>query len=233
MRNHLHGLAEIIAAALLGEDGFVDAAGGPVVIARQLRVGEALVVAEIEIGLRAVIGDKHFAVLIRAHRAGINVQVGIALLEGDFEAAAFEQTAHRSRCYAFSERRNHAARYEDILRAASQVSEIPPLRCAYNALSGESPRVSNHRYRLSRANISRYPALAQDFFYAGYIGWDIDANGFVFEFDYADAIAILEPAQLLELLDALEFARGERGEIEQSFAAAGVEADVLGMARCD
>ena len=143
VRNHLHGLAEIIAAALFRKNGFVDAPGGPVVIARQLRVGEALVVAEIEIGFGAVIGDENFAVLIRTHRAGINVQVGIALLEGDLEAAAFEQTAHRSRRYAFSERRNHAARYEDILRAASQVSEIPPLRCAYNALSGESPRVSN------------------------------------------------------------------------------------------
>ena len=66
VRNHLHGLAEIIAAALLGDDGFVDAAGGPVMVARQVRGGEALVVAEIEIGFRAVVGDKHFAVLIRA-----------------------------------------------------------------------------------------------------------------------------------------------------------------------
>ena len=134
MRNHLHGLAQIIPAPLFSQNGFVDAAGGPVVIARKFRVSEALVVPEIEIGLRAIISDEHFAVLIRAHRARINVQVGIALLEGNCEAAAFKQAAHGGCCDTFSKRRNHAARYKDILRAASQVSEIPPLRCAYNAL---------------------------------------------------------------------------------------------------
>ena len=36
VRNHLHGLAEIIAAALFGENRFVDAAGGPVVVAGKL-----------------------------------------------------------------------------------------------------------------------------------------------------------------------------------------------------
>ena len=36
VRNHLHGLAEVIAAALFGDDGFVDAAGGPVMVAREI-----------------------------------------------------------------------------------------------------------------------------------------------------------------------------------------------------
>ena len=48
--NHLHGLAEVIAAALAGDDLLVDAAGGEVVALRELGVREALVVAEIEIG---------------------------------------------------------------------------------------------------------------------------------------------------------------------------------------
>ena len=132
VRNHLHGLAEIIAAPLLGDDGFVDAAGGPVMVPREVRGGEALVVAEVEIGFRAVVGDKHFAVLIRRHCPGINVQVGIALLEGNSESAAFQQTTHRSRCHAFSEGRNHAARNEDVFRAAAQGARIPPMESAYN-----------------------------------------------------------------------------------------------------
>ena len=41
------------------------------------RAGEALVVAEIEIGFRAVVGDEDLAVLVRAHRARIDVQIGI------------------------------------------------------------------------------------------------------------------------------------------------------------
>src|SRR5712671_99209 len=90
--NDLHGLAEKIAAALFGEDGFVDAAGGPVIIAGKLGVGEALIVAEVEVGLCAVFGDEDFAVLKRAHGAGIDVKVRIALLKGDFETATFEET---------------------------------------------------------------------------------------------------------------------------------------------
>ena len=103
VRNDLHGLAEVIAAAFFGENGFVDAAGGPVVVAGQLRVREALVVAEVEVGLRAVFGDEDFAVLKRTHRAGIDVQVRIALLKGDFETATFEETTDGGGSYALSE----------------------------------------------------------------------------------------------------------------------------------
>ena len=69
VRNHLHGLAEIIAAPLALDDLFVDAPAGQVVGARERGVGEALVVAEIEIGLGAIVGDENFAVLERAHGA--------------------------------------------------------------------------------------------------------------------------------------------------------------------
>ncbi len=92
--NHLHGLAEVIAAPLLCQDRFVDAAAGPVIFTGQPRVGEPFVVAEVEIGLGAVLGNVHLAMLIGRHRPGINVQVGIALLEGDAETTAFEQAAN-------------------------------------------------------------------------------------------------------------------------------------------
>ncbi len=65
----LDGLAEIFALALLADDGLVDLAGRPVVGPRRLRRGEALVVAEVEVRLRAVVGDVDLAVLERAHRA--------------------------------------------------------------------------------------------------------------------------------------------------------------------
>ena len=110
-------LAEIIAAALLGNDGFVDAAGGPVVVAGQLGIGEALVVAQVEVGLGAVIGDVDFAVLVRTHGAGIDVQVGIALLEGDAETTTFQQAADRGGGYPFSQGGNNTASNKDKLRA--------------------------------------------------------------------------------------------------------------------
>ena len=102
VRNDLDGLAEIIAAALLGQNGFVDAAGGPVVVAGKLGVGKTFVMAEVEIGFGAVFGDEDFSMLKRAHRAGIDVQVWIAFLKGDFETATFEETTDGGSCNALS-----------------------------------------------------------------------------------------------------------------------------------
>ncbi len=65
MRNHLHGFAEIISPALFGDDLLVNAARGPIVVARKPGVREALVVAEVKIGFSAVVGDKNLSVLKR------------------------------------------------------------------------------------------------------------------------------------------------------------------------
>ena len=54
-------------------------------------MGEAFVVAEVEVGLGAVVGDEDFAVLERTHRSGVDVEVGVELLERHAEAATFQQ----------------------------------------------------------------------------------------------------------------------------------------------
>jgi hypothetical protein len=73
VRNDLDGRAEIIAAALLGEDFLINAAGRNIVLPRRRAAGKPLVMAEVEVGLGAVVGDEDLAVLIRRHRAGIDV----------------------------------------------------------------------------------------------------------------------------------------------------------------
>ena len=103
MRNHLNSLAQVISAALLGDDLLVNASGGPVVIARKFGVSEALVVPEIEVGFGAVIGDEDFAVLKRRHGAGIHVQVWIELHQVDRDATAFEQAPDGSRRQSLAE----------------------------------------------------------------------------------------------------------------------------------
>jgi hypothetical protein len=50
-------------------------------------VGEALVVAEVEVGLGAVVGDEDLAVLEGRHRPGVDVDVGVELQQRDLEAA--------------------------------------------------------------------------------------------------------------------------------------------------
>ena len=67
--NDLHRGAEVLAAPLLVDHRLVDPAGGDVVLLRERPVDEALVVAEVEVGLGAVVGDEHLAVLERRHGA--------------------------------------------------------------------------------------------------------------------------------------------------------------------
>src|SRR3546814_2863803 len=65
VRDHLDGGAQVVAGALLADHVLVDLAGGDRVLARQPGVDEALVVAEVQVGLGAVVGDVHLAVLER------------------------------------------------------------------------------------------------------------------------------------------------------------------------
>ena len=68
---------------------------GEVVALRQRRVREPLVVAQVEIGLRAVIGHEDFAVLERAHRAGSTFRYGSNFWQRDLQSAALQQAADR------------------------------------------------------------------------------------------------------------------------------------------
>ena len=118
VRDDLDGAAEVVAAALAPDHRVVDAAGGDVGGARRVRVGEALVVAEVEVGLGAVLGDEDLAVLERAHRPGVDVDVGVELLQLDPVAAGHEQPPDRGRRDALAERRDDAAGDEDEARVA-------------------------------------------------------------------------------------------------------------------
>ena len=69
VRDDLHGLAQVLAAALLLDDRQVDLAGGVVAVAGQRGVGEPLVVAQVEVGLGAVVEHVDLAVLVGAHGA--------------------------------------------------------------------------------------------------------------------------------------------------------------------
>ena len=73
VRDHLHGLAEVIAAPFLVQHGLVNLPAGNVVRLREHAVCKTLVVPEVEVGLRTVVENVHLAVLKRVHRAGIDV----------------------------------------------------------------------------------------------------------------------------------------------------------------
>ncbi len=116
VRDDLHGGAEVVAATLLLDDVEVDAAGGEVVGLGHAAVAqEALVVAEVEVGLGAVAGDEDLAVLVGAHGARIHVDVGIHLDHRDLEAAGLEQGGQRGGGDPFAQRGNNTAGNEDVL----------------------------------------------------------------------------------------------------------------------
>ena len=113
VRHDLDGAAEVVAAALAADHRVVDAARGDVRGAARVGVGEALVVAEVEVGLGAVLGDEHLAVLVRRHRAGVDVDVRVELLQSDGQPASDEQPPDRRGGDALAERGDDAAGDED------------------------------------------------------------------------------------------------------------------------
>src|SRR5476651_2417091 len=125
VRDHLDGGAEIIAAPFLGEDVLVDAPGGDVVGLGGRTPGKTLVVSEIEIGLGAVVGHEHFAMLVRRHRSGVEIEIGIELAEPNLVAPRLQQRAERCRSQTFAERGNHAAGDEDVPRHGTYPLRVP------------------------------------------------------------------------------------------------------------
>ena len=90
MRNHLHGAAKVVAAALARDHGGVDAPSGDVGGLREVDVNEALVVTKVKVGLCAVIGDIDLAVLVRRHGARIHIEIRIELDHRDAQSARFQ-----------------------------------------------------------------------------------------------------------------------------------------------
>ena len=102
VRDVLHGGAEVFAFALVADDGLKDLAGGEGVEFGELAGGEALVVAEVEVGFGSIIEDVDFAMLIGGHGAGVDVEIGVELLDHDLVAAVLEEGAEGGGGEAFS-----------------------------------------------------------------------------------------------------------------------------------
>src|SRR5690606_6980147 len=72
----LDGLAKEFTTPFLVDHREVDLSRGVIGVAAELGVGESFVVAEVEVGLAAVVQHIDFAVLVRAHRAGSTLMYG-------------------------------------------------------------------------------------------------------------------------------------------------------------
>ena len=145
VRDHLHGVAQVFPAALLGDHRRVDLAGRDVGRGPQVGVEEPLVVTDVEVGLGTVLGDVDLAVLERVHRPGIDVEVRVELLHRHPQPPALEQAAEAARREALAERGRDAPGDEDVLGLATGLrqgglprSPCGPSDCFAPAIHGSS-----------------------------------------------------------------------------------------------
>ena len=158
VRDDLHGVAEVLAATLARDHLRVDLAGGDVRRLAQLDVEEALVVADVEVGLGAVVGHEDLAVLERVHRPRIDVQIGVELLHDHPQAPRREQVAQAGRRQSLAQRRNDTAGHEDVPSGAVLIVRRMSFR--HGLLSYQSDwarRPSSSRAWVSAASESGIP----------------------------------------------------------------------------
>jgi hypothetical protein len=209
VRDDLHRAAVVLAGALLLDHRLVDPARGD---RRMLGAGhaeEALVVAEVEIGLGAVIGDVDLAVLERVHGPGIDVEVRVELLDLDPVAHVDEQPPERRRGDALAERADHPAGDEDVPGRTFAFAELDmgASRDEVAGQAGGTPGLSSGRDHSGRRSMAARQLVGAPARQEGIVvGARIDARRGVRDHAAGDADAGLERAQLLELLAALEAA---------------------------
>jgi len=88
--NNLHRLAQITTGTLVSDNLSINAAVHQRAGAAEFFVEKALVMAQIEVGLGAVVGHEDLAVLRRVQGSSIGIQVRIALLNVDAKTAGLK-----------------------------------------------------------------------------------------------------------------------------------------------
>ena len=115
MRNNLNGIAQILTTTFLGDNRGVHLARRRICSARQVHIQEAFVVADIEVGFRAVFSHENFAVLERVHRAGIDIDVGIELLHDHMQSPRTKESSQAGGGQALAQRGHNATRDKNML----------------------------------------------------------------------------------------------------------------------
>ncbi len=100
--------------ALLADHAFVDLAGSEVVVVPHAGTQVPLVMPEVQVGLRTVVGHIDLPVLKWAHGARIHVDVGIQLDHGHQQPARLQQGGQGRGRDALTQRRDDPARNENV-----------------------------------------------------------------------------------------------------------------------
>jgi len=121
VRDDLHSRTEVVAAPFLGNDALVNPAGCEIAVPSGSCAHETLIVAEIKIRLGAVFSYEYLAVLERAHRARVDVEVGIQLDHADRQSARLQN-------------RTKAGRSDPLTQGGHNATSDEYIRCHVRAL---------------------------------------------------------------------------------------------------
>lgn len=115
VRDDLHGAALVFTSTFFSQHALVNLTAGKVVQAGEIGVGEALVVAEVEVGLSAVIEHIHFTMFVRVHGARIDVQIRVKLLHDHLQPPQLQQGAERRSGQTLAQGADDASGDKDVL----------------------------------------------------------------------------------------------------------------------
>ena len=138
MRNDLNRRAEIIPATFLLDDSLVNAPRCYVVGLPRRNARKPFIMPKVEVGFRPVISHIDFAMLIRRHRAWINIEIRIELPDSNAVSARLQKGSKRCCHKTFAKRGDHAAGDENEPRHGSRA-----LRPVVGV--GQAPRAAIHR----------------------------------------------------------------------------------------
>ena len=179
MGDDLDGAAQIAALAFPVQHIPEHLARGHRRVSRQGFVHEALIVAQVQVRLRAVIGDEHLAVLEGAHGAGIHIKIGIKLLIFHPEAPLLQQPPQGCRADALSQPGHHAAGNKDMLHRDHSLPAEYHVKILSNSTAAVFPRqdgifikIKNHSAAIpaQTAKIAKYAELFLAFYPPAWYG---------------------------------------------------------------
>mmetsp|Transcript_41264 Transcript_41264/g.119331 ORF Transcript_41264/g.119331 Transcript_41264/m.119331 type:complete len:277 (-) Transcript_41264:12-842(-) len=113
----LHGLAQVLTTTLLLDHVVVNLASGDIVISEQGEEHHPLVIAQVQVRFPAVVEDEDLTVLVRAHQAGVDIDVWVHLDGRDAHSVPSQQRPYGGRGHALAQRAADASGDDDILRA--------------------------------------------------------------------------------------------------------------------
>jgi hypothetical protein len=91
--DNLNSATQVFSPALFANHRGIDLSGGHIICLAGGFIGKTLVVAEVEVGFCAIIGNEDFAMLVGRHGTGVHIDVGVQFHEGNGDTTILEQSA--------------------------------------------------------------------------------------------------------------------------------------------